>query len=136
MNNSKLKKSKTFDIKGIVSRHVETVVLLSHKKPDSQINVKVEFGEENGKFPIESIAEKAEEYKPKEKVTYKMIQSYIKEKYNLKMHTAYIAEVKRNLGIQMQMEVKTEGTSQNKKSHPSKEKVEIIKDALLHFNLI
>ncbi len=115
---------------------METVVLLSHKKPDSQINVKVEFGEENGKFPIESIAEKAEEYKPKEKVTYKMIQSYIKEKYNLKMHTAYIAEVKRNLGIQMQMEVKTEGTSQNKKSHPSKEKVEIIKDALLHFNLI
>lgn len=54
--------------------HVETVVLLSHKKPDSKINVKVEFGDENGKFPIESIAEKAEGYKPKEKVTYKMIQ--------------------------------------------------------------
>lgn len=117
-------------------RHVETVVLLSHKKPDSQINVKVEFGDENGKFPIESIAEKAEEYKPKEKVTYKMIQSYIKEKYNLKMHTAYIAEVKRNSGMKMQMEVKSEGTSQDRKSHPSKEKVEIIKDALSHFNLI
>ena len=116
--------------------HVETVVLLSHKKPDSQINVKVEFGDENGKFPIESIAEKAEEYKPKEKVTYKMIQSYIKEKYNLKMHTAYIAEVKRNSGMKMQMEVKSEGTSQDRKSHPSKEKVEIIKDALSHFNLI
>ena len=118
------------------TRHVETVVLLSHKKPDSQINVKVEFGDENGKFPIESIAEKAEEYKPKEKVTYKMIQSYIKEKYNLKMHTAYIAEVKRNSGMKMQMEVKSEGTSQDRKSHPSKEKVEIIKDALSHFNLI
>lgn len=118
------------------TKHVETVVLLSHKKPDSQINVKVEFGDENGKFPIESIAEKAEEYKPKEKVTYKMIQSYIKEKYNLKMHTAYIAEVKRNSGMKMQMEVKSEGTSQDRKSHPSKEKVEIIKDALSHFNLI
>lgn len=118
------------------TRHVETVVLLFHKKPDSQINVKVEFGDENGKFPIESIAEKAEEYKPKEKVTYKMIQSYIKEKYNLKMHTAYIAEVKRNSGMKMQMEVKSEGTSQDRKSHPSKEKVEIIKDALSHFNLI
>lgn len=114
----------------------ETVVLLSHKKPDSQINVKVEFGDENGKFPIDNIAEKAEGYKPKEKVTYKMIQSYIKEKYNLKMHTAYIAEVKRNLGIKMQMEVKTEGTLENRKSHPSKEKVEIIKEALLHFTLI
>ena len=65
-----------------------------------------------------------------------MIQSYIKEKYNLKMHTSYIAEVKRNLGIKMQMEVKTEGTLENRKSHPSKEKVEIIKEALLHFTLI
>ena len=98
--------------------------------------IRVEFGDENGKFPIESIAEKTEEYKPKEKVTYKMIQSYIKEKYNLKMHTAYIAEVKRNSGMKMQMEVKSEGTSQDRKSHPSKEKVEIIKDALSHFNLI
>ena len=57
-----------------------------------------------------------------------MIQSYIKEKYNLKMHTAYIAEVKRNSGMKMQMEVKSEGTSQDRKSHPSKEKVEIIKE--------
>lgn len=116
--------------------HVETVVLLSHKKPDSRINVKAEFGDENGKFPIESIAEKAEEYKPKEKVTYKMIQLYIKEKYNLKMHTVYIVEVKRNLGIQMQTEKRSEDALKYKKPHPPEEKVEIIKDALLHFNLI
>lgn len=118
------------------SSHVETVVLLSHKKPDSRINVKAEFGDENGKFPIESIAEKAEEYKPKEKVTYKMIQLYIKEKYNLKMHTVYIVEVKRNLGIQMQTEKRSEDALKYKKPHPPEEKVEIIKDALLHFNLI
>lgn len=116
--------------------HVETVVLLSRKKPDSRINVKAEFGDENGKFPIESIAEKAEEYKPKEKVTYKMIQLYIKEKYNLKMHTVYIVEVKRNLGIQMQTEKRSEDALKYKKPHPPEEKVEIIKDALLHFNLI
>lgn len=116
--------------------HVETVVLLSHKKPDSRINVKAEFGDENGKFPIESIAEKAEEYKPKEKVTYKMIQLYIKEKYNLKMHTVYIVEVKRNLGIQMQTEKRSEDALKYKKLHPPEKKVEIIKDALLHFNLI
>lgn len=115
---------------------VETVVLLSHKKPDSRINVKAEFGDENGKFPIESIAEKAEEYKPKEKVTYKMIQLYIKEKYNLKMHTVYIVEVKRNLGIQMQTEKRSEDALKYKKPHPPEKKVEIIKDALLHFNLI
>ena len=31
--------------------HVETIVLLSHKKPDGHINVKVEFGEGEGKVP-------------------------------------------------------------------------------------
>ena len=115
---------------------VETVVLLSHKKPDSQINVKVEFGDKNGKFPIESIAEKAEEYKPKNKVTYKVIQSYIKEKYNIKMHTSYIAEVKRNLGIQMQTEERSEELLKYRKPHTPKEKVETIKDALIYFELV
>ena len=53
--------------------HVETVVLLSHKKPDGHINVKVEFGEGEGKVPLDNIAKRAESYKPKERVTYKMI---------------------------------------------------------------
>ncbi len=56
-----------------LSPHVETVVLLSHKKPDGHINVKVEFGEGEGKVPLDNIAKRAEEYKPKERVTYKMI---------------------------------------------------------------
>ena len=55
----------------------ETVVLLSHKKPDGHINVKVEFGEGEGKVPLDNIAKRAEEYKPKERVTYKMIKEYI-----------------------------------------------------------
>ena len=46
--------------------HVETVVLLSHKKPDGHINVKVEFGEGEGKVPLDNIAKRAETYKPKE----------------------------------------------------------------------
>ena len=40
--------------------HVETVVLLSHKKPDGHINVKVEFGEGEGKVPLDNIAKRAE----------------------------------------------------------------------------
>ena len=48
---------------------METVVLLSHKKPDGHINVKVEFGEGEGKVPLDNIAKRAEEYKPKERVT-------------------------------------------------------------------
>ena len=47
--------------------------MLSHKKPDSVINVKVEFGEGEGKVPLDNIAKRAEAYKPKERVTYKMI---------------------------------------------------------------
>ena len=74
--------------------NVETVVLLSHKKPDGHINVKVEFGEGEGKVPLDNIAKRAEEYKPKERVTYKMIKEYIEAKYDFKVHTAYIAEVK------------------------------------------
>lgn len=58
------------------TNHVETVVLLSHKKPDGHINVKVEFGEGEGKVPLDNIAKRAEEYKSKERVTYKMIKEY------------------------------------------------------------
>ena len=81
--------------------HVETVVLLSHKKPDGHINVKVEFGEGEGKVPLDNIAKRAESYKPKERVTYKMIKEYIEAKYGFKVHTAYIAEVKRAVQIGM-----------------------------------
>ena len=62
-----------------MTEHVETVVLLSHKKPDGHINVKVEFGEGEGKVPLDNIAKRAEEYKPKERVTYKMIKEYIEK---------------------------------------------------------
>lgn len=57
---------------------VETVVLLSRKAPDSHINVKVEFGEGEGKVPFDKITERAEKYKPKERVTYKKINSVSK----------------------------------------------------------
>ena len=46
---------------------METVVLLSHKKADSYIHIDVEFGEGEGKIPVDSIAKRAEAYKPKEK---------------------------------------------------------------------
>ena len=42
--------------------HVETVVLLSHKSPDSHIDVKVEFGEGEEKVPLDKIAERAKQY--------------------------------------------------------------------------
>ena len=118
------------------SVHIETVVLLSHKKPDGHINVKVEFGEGEGKVPLDNIAKRAEEYKPKERVTYKMIKEYIEAKYGFKVHTAYIAEVKRDLGLPMYDAPNAVEELKQPRKHPTAEKVEAIKDALKHFEVI
>lgn len=116
--------------------HVETVVLLSHKKPDSTISVKVEFGEGEGKVPLDNIAKRAEAYKPKERVTYKKIKEYIEAKYGFKVHTAYIAEVKRSLGLPMYDAPNAVEELKQPRKHPTAEKVEAIKDALRHFEVI
>ena len=115
---------------------VETVVLLSHKKPDGHINVKVEFGEGEGKVPLDNIAKRAESYKPKERVTYKMIKEYIEAKYGFKVHTAYIAEVKRDLGLPMYDAPNAVEELKQPRKHPTAEKVEAIKDALKYFGII
>ena len=116
--------------------HGETVVLLSHKKADSYIHIDVEFGEGEGKIPVDSIAKRAEAYKPKEKVTYKMIKEYIEAKYGFKVHTAYIAEVKRNLGLPMYDAPNAVEELKQPRKHPTPEKVEAIKDALRYFAVI
>ena len=114
----------------------ETVVLLSHKKPDSTISVKVEFGEGEGKVPLDNIAKRAEAYKPKERVTYKMIKEYIEAKYGFKVHTAYIAEVKRSLGLPMYDAPNAVEELKQPRKHPTAEKVEAIKGALRYFGVI
>ena len=118
------------------TNHVETVVLLSHKKPDGHINVKVEFGEGEGKVPLDNIAKRAESYKPKERVTYKRIKEYIEAKYGFKVHTAYIAEVKRDLGLPMYDAPNAVEELKQPRKHPTPEKVEAIKDALRYFAVI
>lgn len=116
--------------------HVETVVLLSHKKPDSYIHIDVEFGEGEGKIPVDKIVQRAEQYKPKERVTYKRIKEYILEKYGFKVHTAYIAEVKRSLGLPMYDAPNAVEKLKQARKHPTPEKVEAIKDALHYFAVI
>ena len=116
--------------------HVESIVLLSHKSPDSHIDVKVEFGEGEEKVPLDKIAERAKQYQPAPRVTYKMIQEYIEEKYGFKVHTAYIAEVKRNLGLPMYDAPNMVEELKQPRRHPTAEKVEAIKDALKHFGVI
>ena len=118
------------------TNHVETVVLLSHKKPDGHINVKVEFSKGEGKVPLDNITKRAEGYKPKERVTYKMIKEYIEAKYGFKVHTAYIAEVKRDLGLPMYDAPNAVEELKQPRKHPTPEKVEAIKDALRYFAVI
>ena len=115
---------------------VETIVLLSHKSPDSVINVTVEFGEGEGKVSLDAIAERAKKYQPKPKITYKMIQEYIEKKYGFKVHTAYIAEVKRSLGLTMYDAPNAVEELKHPRKRPPKEKVEAITDALKYFEVI
>ena len=119
------------DIQMDVSSHVETVVLLSHKSPDSVINVKVEFGEGDDKISLDAIAERAKKYQPKPKITYKMIQEYVEKKYGFKVHTAYIAEVKRALGLTIY-----DAPNATEELKQPKEKAEAIMEALKHFEVI
>ena len=99
---------------------VETVVLLSQETNPLTVEVRMEG--ETGEV--------------KEHPTYKRIQEYVQEKYGLKVHTAYIAEAKRMVGLDMR---KAPITVEQRKHeyHPCPpEKVEAIKDALRHFGLI
>ena len=102
------------------SGHIETVVLLSRETNPLTVEVRMEV--ETGEV--------------KEHPTYKRIQEYVQEKYGFKVHTAYIAEVKRMVGLDMH---KAPNAVEQRKHeyHPCPpEKVEAIKDALRHFGLI
>ena len=99
---------------------VETVALLSRETNPLTVEVKMEV--ETGEV--------------KEHPTYKRIQEYVQDKYGFKVHTAYIAEVKRMVGLDMH---KAPNAVEQRKHeyHPCPpEKVEAIKDALRHFGLI
>ena len=118
------------------SWHVETVVLLSQQKPDSYININVDFGDGEGPIPTDKIMERAEKFRPKDKVTYKVIKEYIFEKFGFKVHTAYIAEVKRSLGLPMYDAPNTVEKLKNPRKQPTPIQMEAIKDALKHFEVI
>ena len=109
---------------------------MSHKSPDSIINVKVEFGEGDDKISLDAIAERAKKYQPKPKITYKMIQEYVEKKYGFKVHTAYIVEVKRSLGLSMYDAPNAAEELKQPRKRPPKEKVEAIMEALKYFKVI
>ncbi len=103
---------------------------MSHKSPDSVINVKVEFGEGDDKISLDAFAERAKKYQ--QKITYKMIQEYVEKKYGFKVHTDYIAEVKRSLCLTNAPNATEELKRPRKR--PPKEKVEAITEALKYLS--
>ena len=105
-------------------------------KSDSVIDVKVKFGEGEGKVPLDAIAERAKKYQSKPKITYKMIQEYVEKKYGFRVYTGYIAEVKRSLGLTMYDAPNAVEELKLSRKHLPKEKVEAIKDALKYFEEI
>ena len=117
------------------TRHLETLVQLSHKTPDSHIVVKVDFDKDNS-IQTDTLLKNAEPYKPAERVTYKMIQAYVEEKYGFKVHTAYIAEVKRSYGLPMYDAPNAVEELKRSRQHPSEKMVEAIKDALKNYGII
>ena len=100
--------------------HVETVVLLSRETNPLTVEVRIEV--ETGEV--------------KEHPTYKRIQEYVQEKYGFKVHTAYIAEVKRMVGLDMRKALNAVEQRKHEYHPCPPEKVEAIKDALRHFGLI
>lgn len=85
---------------------------------------------------MKKIKQRAEARKPKDKVTYKMIKDYIEQTYGFKVHTAYIAEVKRDLGLPMYDAPNAVEQLKRPRQHPTPKMVAAIKDALKHFEII
>ncbi len=102
--------------------HVETVVLLSQRRPDAHIDIKLDLSE----LDVTAAETKA---------TYQEIKNYVLDKHGLKVSSLYISQVKAKCGI-----IERENYNKGKEGHRvpkcPKEKEEAIMDALKHFNMI
>ena len=115
--------------------NVETLVCLS-KKSEKHISIDVEFGESDGQISLKKLQKELNEQKLKKKTTYKDIQKWVEENYGFKVHTAYIAEVKRDLGLPMYAAPNAVEELKRPRSHPTTEMSDAIKAALKHFEII
>lgn len=65
-----------------------------------------------------------------------MIQEYVEKKYGFKVHTAYISEVKRALGLTTYDAPNAVEELKQSRKRPSKEKAEAITEVLKYFEVI
>lgn len=122
-------KEKGFEIQKVTpvdmfpkTSHIETVVQLVRKNPDTHIDIKLDLSE------VDITAAET-------KATYQEIKDYVLEKYGLKVSTLYISQVKAKCGI-----IERENYNKGKEGHRipqcPKEKEEAIMDALRNFRMI
>lgn len=104
------------------SHHIESVVLLSQRRPDTHIDIKLDLSE----LDITAAETKA---------TYQEIKDYVFEKFALKVSSLYISQVKTKCGI-IERENYNKGKDGHRVPKCPKEKEDAIMDALKHFNMI
>ncbi len=106
-----------------VSSHIETVVQLVRKKPDTYIDITVDMDE------LDLTSSEA-------KATYEEIKDYVFEGFGLKVSSLNIAQVKNKCGI-IERENYNKPKSENvKQPQCTKDKEEAIMSALRHFKMI
>ena len=112
------------DIHGIVSTHVETVVLLSQQKADDYLEVEIDLDELD--------ATSAET-----KATYEEIKKYVAEHNDgMKVSNLYIAQVKKKCGIELGQNFNLPKSENAKQPQCPKEKEDAIVEALKAFQMI
>lgn len=119
-NGYEIKKAVPYDLFPNTS-HVETVVLLSQRRADEHIDIKLNLSE----LDITAAETKA---------TYKKIKDYVFEKYGFKVSTLYISQVKTKCGI-IERENYNKGEDKSRTPQCSKEKEDAIMDALKNFKM-
>ena len=102
--------------------HIETVALLSQRRPDEHIDITIDLTE----FDTTAAELKA---------TYPEIKEYVLNKFGLKVSSLYISQVKTKCGI-IERENYNKGKAGHRVPQCPKEKEDAIMDALKHFKMI
>lgn len=111
------------DIYGIVSTHVETVVLLSKLNAKQHIEVELNLDE------LDLTAAES-------KATYDEIKAYVLEKYGLKVSSLYISQVKRKCGLDVGQNYNLSKKEDAKVPQCPPDKEAAIMEALKHFHMV
>ena len=107
----------------INSSHIETVVQLVRKKPDTYIDITVDMDE------LDLTSSEA-------KASYDEIKEYIFDKHCVKVSSLYIAQVKQKHGIIERDCYNNSKKDNQKQPQCPPEKVKLIEEALRHFKMI